>query len=81
MALHRSGILQHVHHVPLHDAGAFRDAPRRSRRSEIVRPWYSVDQGPNSGHHTCAYGVRCPYRRHLHFMERNLRRRRILPCL
>lgn len=74
VALHRSGVLQHVHYLSLHDASPISDPPCGSRRPKIVCLGYTVDQSKNFGHDTCAYGVRRSNRRHLYFMERNVRR-------
>jgi len=76
VAVHRSGILQYVHDLPLHHAGALVHIASRARRSEIVRPGHSVDQSADFRNDSGTHDIRRPHRRYLHFVERNVRGQR-----
>lgn len=76
VAVYRSGVLQHVHDLPLHNAGTLFHITSRARRSEIVCSRHSVDQSANFGNNPGTHGIRRSYRRYLHSMERNVRGQR-----
>lgn len=79
VGVYRPGVLQHVHDLPVHNASALVNVEGCARRSAVVRSGHTVDQSPDFGNDTGTYGVRRSYRRHLHLVERNLRRQRSLP--
>lgn len=79
VAVYRTGVLQYVHDLPLHDAGALVHAASRARRSEIVRSRHPVDQSADLRDDSGAHGVRRSHRRHLHSVERDVRGQRGVP--
>ncbi|XP_020290846.1 solute carrier organic anion transporter family member 4A1 isoform X6 [Pseudomyrmex gracilis] len=74
--IRRSGVLQHVLDFSLHHARALVHVASCARRSAFVRARHTVAQGPHTRNDTRPDGVWRSHRRHLHPVERDVRRQR-----